>query len=190
MQRRCITIHLDPRQEMPASRVFKEPGLLGKVMRRRGEFVADALTIVMAWMAEGSPMSTCQALVSYEAWGLWCRQPLLWLGKSDPAYSTFAAMAEDPERQLLRTLLVEWRGAFGTKAVMVRDLVDRALSDGDAEGNTLREVLIEISDQGESVNRKRLGRWIARHAGQVVGGLRIESARRTANAESWKVVAV
>jgi hypothetical protein len=50
--------------------------------------------------------------------------------------------------------------------------------------------LIEISDQGESLNRKRIGRWISRHAGQVVGGMRFEAARRTANAEAWKVVSV
>lgn len=168
MQRRCITMGLDPRHEMPASRVFREPDLLDKALRRRGELVADALTIIGAWLAAGSPVSACQPLVSYEAWSAWCRQPLLWLGRSDPAQSAFAAMHEDPDRQLLQTLLSEWHRAFGSASVMVRDLVERAVTD--VSPGVLKEALIDISDQGESINRRRIGRWIARHAGRIAGG--------------------
>jgi hypothetical protein len=189
MQRRCITIALDPNHEMPASRVFRDPDLLVSVMKRRGEFVADALTIVSAWIGAGSPVTACQALVTYEAWSSWCRQPLLWLGRSDPAQAAFTAMHDDPERQLLQTVLTEWHDAFGSTSVMVRDLVERALSGGGS--STLRDALVDISDQGgDTMNRRRIGRWISRQVGRVAGGFRIESARRTRNAEAWRVVSV
>jgi hypothetical protein len=189
MQRRCITITLDPKREMPAARVFRDPDLLGRVMRRRGEFVADALTIVSAWIGAGSPVTACQALVTYEAWSSWCRQPLLWLGRSDPAQGAFTAMHDDPERQLLQTVLTEWHEAFGSTSVMVRDLVERALSGGGS--STLRDALVDISDQGgDTMTRRRIGRWISRQVGRVAGGFRIESARRTRNAEAWRVQSV
>jgi hypothetical protein len=188
IQRRCITITLDAKHELPASRVFTETDLLGKALRNRGALVADALTIVQAWLAEGSPMTACQPLVTYEAWASWCRQPLLWLGRSDPAHSAFAAMHVDPDRQLLQELLVAWSAAFGSAPVMVRDLIERAMSAETATG--LKHALIDISDQGESMNRRRIGRWISRHAGRIAGGLRIEPVRRTRNADAWKVVSV
>lgn len=185
MQRRCITISLDSRTEMPASRVFAHPDALQAALRGRGDLVAAALTIVRAWIGAGQPITACRPFNSYEAWSAWCRQPLLWLGRSDPAESAFMVMHEDPERQLLQSLLGEWHAAFGSSSVMVRNLIERAVL-GEHKG--LKDVLTDISDSGETMNRRRIGRWIAQHAGRVAGGLRLEAGRRTKNAEAWKVV--
>jgi hypothetical protein len=100
MARRCITINLDANCEMPATRSFmKDP--LGDALKSRESVVSAALTIVRAWISAGEPMTECATLGSFGAWSRWCRQPLLWLGKPDPAASAFAAMTDDPDRDLL-----------------------------------------------------------------------------------------
>jgi len=53
----------------------------------------------------------------------------------------------------------------------------------------LREVLHEIADERGEINRRRLGRWISRHEGVVVDGLRIERDAMKANgSEKWHLV--
>ena len=54
----------------------------------------------------------------------------------------------------------------------------------------LREVLREVADERGEINRRRLGKWIARHQGRIVDGLRFERASGTTSAERWQVKAV
>lgn len=188
MARRCVTITLDTKSESPASRSFKVPNLYEHVLNTREQIVTDALMIIRAWIAEGSPEEPVRSLVSFTEWGQWCRQPLLWLGQADPLDSVFKAMEDDPEKKLLSQLMKAWKETIGMRPVMVRGLVESATIDHDAE--ELKDVLIEISDQGETINRRRIGKWIAKRAGQVAGGFRIEAGIRTGNAEVWKLAAV
>lgn len=49
------------------------------------------------------------------------------------------------------------------------------------------EVLSEIAGEGAGINRKRLGRWVKRHAGQLVDGLKIKRSNVKKIAETWEV---
>lgn len=170
MARRCVTINLEPNVETPATRTFKHTDLVGDLRRRRGHFVSQALTIIRAWQAAGGPMTPCPQLGSYGAWSKWCRQPLLWLGLPDPAHSVFKGMQEDPEREAVGRL--SWDAQFGSKEVMVRDLVERAKDI--SRGEDLLEVLMDVAGDRDVINRKKLGWWIKRHAGQPVDGKKIQ----------------
>ena len=188
MTRRCITIHLDPGCEVPAARSFKRPELVRDVLRDRGRYVAAALTIVRAWVVADRPKAVCKSMAGYGDWADLCRQPLLWLGLADATESVFEAMAEDPDRESLGRLLTAWQSAFGKTAAMVRDAVRiSALGDEHAE---LREVLHDIADERGEINRRRLGWWIRRHAGRIVGGLRFVRASGNRSAEAWQVESV
>jgi hypothetical protein len=188
MTRRCITIHLDPGCEIPAARSFARPELVRDVLRERGRYVAAALTIVRAWIVADRPKTDCKSMAGYGDWSDLCRQPLLWLGLADATESVFEAMAEDPDREALDRLLTGWQLAFGKKAGMVRDAV-RVSACGD-EYAELREVLHDIADERGVVNRRRLGWWIRRHAGRIVGGRRFVRASGNRSAEAWKVESV
>ncbi len=48
----------------------------------------------------------------------------------------------------------------------------------------------EIAEERGEINRRRLGKWIARHQGRIVDGLRFERASGTTSAERWHVKAV
>ena len=72
---------------------------------------------------------------------------------------------------------------------MIREAVNRAetyafgpISNVQAE---LKEVMREIAEDRGEINRRRLGKWIARHQGRIVDGLRFEKASGTTSAEKW-----
>lgn len=189
MTRRCISIHLDPGCEMPASRSFTRPDLVRDVLRERGSYASAALTIIRAWIVADRPRSSCKQLAGYGDWSDLCRQPLLWLGCADPTASVFEAMADDPDRETLGRLLSAWFSAFGKTPAMVRDAVKQAVLFGN-ENFELREVLRDIADERGEINRRKLGWWIKRHGGRIVDGLRFIRASGNRSAEAWQIEVV
>ncbi|WP_197488524.1 hypothetical protein [Methylomonas koyamae] len=189
MTRRCVTIHLDPGCEIPASRNFKRPHLIHDVLRERGRFVSAALTIVRAWIVAGRPKTDCKPLGNYDEWSDLCCQPLLWLGCADPVASVFEAMTEDPDRETLARLLSAWQAVFGNTAAMVREAIHKSeLAFEDHQ--ELREVLDDIANERGEINRRKLGRWIKRHAGRIVDGKRFVRAPGNSSSERWRVESV
>ncbi|MGA8708573.1 MAG: hypothetical protein WB646_16485, partial [Steroidobacteraceae bacterium] len=111
------------------------------------------------------------------------------LGLPDATELLFEAMTEDPDRETLGRLLSAWQLAFGKTATMVRDAVKRA-ADFQIEHPELREVLHDIADERGEINRRKLGRWIKRHAGRIVDGSRFVRASGHRSAEAWQVESV
>lgn len=186
MTRRCITIRLDPKHEMPATRTFARPNLVSEVKASRGKYLSAALTIVRAWIAAGSPNTTCKALAGYPDWTDWCRQPLLWLGLEDPAKHVFAAMAHDPDREVLGQLLRELELVFGKAHFLVKTVIERA-QDGSVLTQDLLEILQEIAPARSTIDRRQLGQWFKAHSGQWVDGRKLEEAPVKRNAVAWQV---
>jgi hypothetical protein len=188
MTRRCLTIHLDPKMEIPAEKKYSGDPI--KIIRaRRGEYVAQALNIIQGWIQAGRPKTNCKSLASYDRWTDLVRQPLLWLGQPDPATRLFSQLAEDPDREYLGRLLGLWSEIFGTTPKMVREVVQYANDflpgSRDSARDELKEALREQFEERGDINRKRLGKWLSRIEGQVVGGLRFEKLPGTFSAEKW-----
>jgi len=185
MTRRVITIRLDPKCEIPATREFnKNP--VDEVHKKRGEYVAAALTIVRAWIVAGRPKTDLKPLNSYGDWAELCRHPLVWLGLADPATGVFETMAHDPDREELSALLEVWERHFSKHSTSVKQIVEYC---GNPNYEDLKEVVIEIaSERDGSINKKRLGWWIKRHSGRVVNGMRLVSddSLKT-NSVRWKI---
>ena len=167
---------------------------MGKVRADRGRFVSLALTVVRAWIVAGKPTTPCKPLNSFTEWTAWVRQPLMWLGLADPATHIFETMAHDPDRETLDRLLHAWRATFGKTPTMVRKAAERAEQGGsfggDAVGSELAEVMREIAEERGAINRRRFGKWLSRHAGQIASGMRFEKAPGKAGAEQWQIVDV
>lgn len=182
MARRCITIHLNPAMESPSTRIFKE------ILQQRERYVSAAITIIRAWITAERPMTECKPLAGFSDWSDLCRQPLLWLRLADPASSIFEAMNKDPDREQLGQLLTAWWVVFENKPIMIRDAVKESLIQG--KYNELKEMLHDIADERGEINRRRLGRWIQRHEGQIVEGLRFIRCSGKTSAERWQVESV
>jgi hypothetical protein len=69
---------------------------------------------------------------------------------------------------------------------MVREVVDKAgwLHESNVD---LKEALHEIAGERGEINRRKLGWWIKRHEGQVVGGIRFQRSQSAGSAEKWRV---
>lgn len=180
MSRRVVTIDLDPACENPAQRSF-ETDPVSTVLANREYYVSLVLTIIMAWIAAGSPRANVPPIASYEMWSDLCRQPLLWLGDQDPATSLFRSLDQDPDREILGRLLHAWYSCFQNRPKMIREAVDMA-------SDELHMVFMDIAaGDRDNLNRKRLGRWISRHASRIVDGLKFEKESGTRSAEAWRV---
>jgi len=188
MTRRVVTVTLDPRCEIAATRAFNgDP--LDTVRRERGRFVSLALTIVRAYLcADASSTDAIKALrplASYGEWTRLVRAPLVWLGLRDPATSMFNRMAEDPDREALAVMLDAWERRYGDRPTRVHRVVEDVVFGRCSE---LEELVRDIAEERATINRRRLGRWIARHQGRVVDGRRFERGPRSGGSETWRVV--
>jgi hypothetical protein len=189
MARRTVTIALDPKCETPATRRFSADPLV-TVRQRRAHFVSQTLTIVRAYIVAGCPPQDLPALGSYGEWTRLVRAPLKWLGLPDAAEAVFTNMASDPDRETLGRLLSAWRSAFGTSPTTVREAVEKVHAIG-GNKTDLAEVLREIAEDRGEINRKRLGRWVARHQGRVVNDQRFErDSTKSGGSERWRVSTV
>jgi len=184
MTRRVVTIRLHHRTATPALESYVgQPAEL--VRANRGKYVAAALTIIAAWKAAGSPKAAVPSIASYGVWSDMCRQPLLWLGRPDPATSIIEQLLHDPDQDDLGKLLTGWHAAVGDRPIMLRDLIDVAINDDELQGALLD---LPVTDR-EAINRSKLGWYLKRHANRVVGGFELQPAEcSTRNA--WRVVAV
>lgn len=187
MARRCITINLDPKIEIPAARKFKRPNLTIEVFEEREKYLSAALTIVRAWVVAGKPKTECESLNGYSDWVDFCRQPLLWLGYADPATSIFDSLKASPDQNQLDRLLKGWQVIFGNIPTMVREAVNKSVNYGNED---FKEILHEIADERGVINRPRLGRWIKRHEGQIVNNLKFVRCSGNTSAERWRVESV
>ncbi len=186
MTRRCLTIHLDPACEVPASRTFKRPDLVSEIIQHRGQHVAAALTIIRAWIEAGRPYTDCRPLSGFDRWSDLCRQPLVWLGLADPATSLFSAIERDPAREVLGRLLEAWAALFGARPVMVREVISKAqVTYGEFEN--LREAVLEVAGERDEINRRRFGWWLKRHEGQLVDGRKLVQVESGGSAAKWRV---
>lgn len=99
----------------------------------------------------------------------------------------FEQLAQDPDRETLGRLLAAWQSVHGNRPAMIREAVTAAETSCADDAKTLRESLWEVAEERGNINRRRLGRWIARHQGRIVDGKRFVRAPGATSAERWIV---
>ncbi len=176
---RAVVAVLDPEDEQPDQRRFARN--LGEyIAAHRGELLAAALTITLAYRAAGMP-SVEGPPSRFPDWDQFVRRPLLWLGCADPLSTQLGLRANDPAREGLVALLTAARAAFSDRAFTVADLV-KCAAGGDRFGSEmqdpiLREAVLNVAgDRGELINARRLGRYLVRNLRRIEDGMRFEEA--------------
>jgi len=141
---------------------------------------------------------------SYEQWDTLIRQCVCWVkaeglsqfGVEDPAEAVTQNYENDPETQKLRSILMGWYTVHGSKQIRVGEVLRLAEEQGTkgfliAEPNEdqaeLLEALREIAGEPDKVNTRRLGRWIERHEGRVLDGMKFERGPRERGSARWMV---
>jgi hypothetical protein len=160
MARRTLKTDLDAKMENPEQRKFS-PGFLQSVHDNRGQLLSDALTI-WRWGRQ-NPIDAGLPLGNYETWALWCRDPLLALGCSDPVDRIAAMKAADPRRAKLRAVFNQWSIVHRDNKIKGTELADSVLE-------LIDEQSTRKADGSFKYNRRRVAAFLARHAGTCVAG--------------------
>jgi putative DNA primase/helicase len=171
---RVLLSVLDPEVEHPEARPFRR-NLAEYVFAHRGELVAAALTIPLAYVAAGSPAINGPRS-RFTEWDALVRNPLLWLGAADPLDTQDELRGSDPVREALVAMLTAWQDAFGDNPATVADAVEGATAAGQSAKPRLLDALLSVAGERNSeINTRKLGRYLARHVRRIENGQRFES---------------
>ena len=191
--RRVLLARIDPGSEQPFAREFAfDPTEV--VTSKRQPLVVDALTIIRAHIAAGSPRAGRGRTASFELWDDLVRQPLIWVAAlaaaaggmpdfADPLAVVNRQFDNDPETQKLGAFMASWHNAFGSKPTSVAKAINTAtLSD-----ELLRDALEEIAGQNGRTNPRILGRWIEKNRDRPHNGSRIVRGTVRDGRQTWIV---
>lgn len=181
MTRRVLVAELDPQCERPELREFTNDPK-ADALEARAELVNAGLTIITAGMR--ATFRRPPPLGSFEEWSRRVRDALIWLGMPDPVTVMERTFDGDPEREAAIAVLAAWREVFGRDSATAAEAARTATA-----GGLLADSLEGIAGRAGKVSTKVLGRWLRRHEGRVMGGLKVQKAGGDAkHGIRWKVV--
>lgn len=193
LTRRTVLCTLDADMERPETRTFKAKPF-DQILASRGKYIAAALTIVRAYMVAGYP-GELPALASFEDWSGRVRSALVWLGCVDPLETMEKARADDPVNAQIVGVLASWHDAVGSSvhtSGSIRELAVQNDPLGNLMHGSLKEALETVAeDRMKGICPRKLGRWLGRYAGRIVGGFKLTAGEDThLKQKSWQVVRV
>ena len=189
LARRFLSCILDAGMEDPEARPFA-PGYLDRIMGRRPELLAAALTIWRWGRQNSDSLTRGLRLGSFETWCEWVRDPLLTLGCADPVQRSRDAKADDPRRRQVMDLYDAWNAKYGALSCAAKDLDDdvRAIVDPAGRGRqfvaSALDRLAGTRSGGFVLERHKAGgkwgttRYILAVADQAVVDARAEARRK------------
>ncbi|MFN3960569.1 MAG: bifunctional DNA primase/polymerase [Parvularculaceae bacterium] len=176
MARRAVVCRLDAKMTNPEDRKFDfDP--VADVKAARPQLVADALTVVRAYIAVGRPASL-PSYGSFEDWDL-VRGSLVWLGYADPAETRLAVKDDNP--------LVEERAEVlgaGAAHAGVRRRFTMADVDTSRSLETLRDKLARQLTRGDW-DKARAGQLLRRHRDLPFMGVTLRSSTNRVGVNEW-----
>lgn len=187
LRTRALLCRIDPKHEKPEDRKF-DVDLRVQFAKDRAALVVAALTVMRGYLSRGEKASVFRPWGRFETWSKFCREPLMWLGLSDPCESYDLIAADDPERQEHVRMLEVWADHFSAEPKTAREAVNAAI----VGNEDLRECLESIArDQGGVLSAKKLGKWLRFHAERIVDGRMFVKVGDDRNGVSrWKITTV
>jgi putative DNA primase/helicase len=185
MVRRTVRCGMDANLENPETREFKG-NPVAMIRRNRGRYIAAALTIPLAYLAAGEPDPTTP-LISFEDWSRIVRDPLIWLGCSDPVATQGKLRTGDPRKIEKIAVFDAWKAKIGvdrSRACLTKDIIDIAETDA-----PLREAILAVAPQRFGVDRKidpkGLGKWLSTQEGTIAAECKLMADRTNAARPRW-----
>jgi putative DNA primase/helicase len=186
LTRRTVMCALDAHCEHPERRNFNVD-VIELARAERAKLVAAALTLLCAWYLAGETIEP-PPFGGFEEWSYRIRAPLLWLGQADPCETTLKVQTEDPLLLSLATVMAQWRQHVGMRAERtVQQVINCAIN-----VNDFHVALLNVAQgrSGGMVSNERLGRWLRKNEGRVVGGLMLNCTGRLDGYPTWSLVPV
>jgi putative DNA primase/helicase len=183
MVRRTVICALDANIENPETREF-QGNPLADVRANRGAYIGDILTIARAYMTADKP-DRLAPLPSYEGWSDFVRSPLVWLGYADPVDTMATARAADPVRQGRARVFAAWLSELGEASYTAAEIIEQANARYDYDQSfvrpALRAALLEVAQKltgsGDTIEPRRLGKWLAKNENTIAAGRKLNVDR-------------
>lgn len=165
--RRTIKINLD---KGTGSQTFKNPNLLESIEKERGQLTAHVLTIIKAYLNANVHTNGGRNLSSFLDQDNLCRQPLLWLGLTDPATRCFIDQDNDPEKVAFAEILKELWILFKGNSFNTADLLTKVRQDIKRRSEWIslfHTIGIDCCEEGNKLelNTSMLGSYMSRQIG-------------------------
>lgn len=161
LTRRVLLCNLDSGLERPETRRFKnDPVALIKTNREK--YLGYALTIVRAYLASGERVKV-RAFNSFGRWSKMAREPIVWLGYSDPCDSIEAVRNDDPDRVAIQSLFAAWPKldvGYDAGQLIAASVVSSPT--GPSDDTALRRALILVAgDNRDEIGKRKLGKYLS-----------------------------
>lgn len=194
MGRRFLPVNLDAKQEQPDERKgWKYDPLHAHVRRIRARLVRAALVLCRAYQVAAPRLDQpldIPAFGSYESWSKIVREPLVWLGMTDPCAGRQRVREDaDVDREVLSVLLETWYRVIGPDALLLAGVLERA-----AKVPEFAAAIGGLNEKFEpgKLDPKALGYALRRHRGRIVNSYKLEQTERICTAhgdgKGWRVV--
>ena len=147
LARRSLRVRLESFHERPEERSgFRHSPLVSWLHTERPRLVAQALTLLRAYLLAGQPSQDLSSFGSFEAWSKVVREAIVWAGLPDPART---CLSKDPEADAVRDVhvqaLVGWRRLAGGGAGLTVAQALRLLEEDQRhQHQALRSALLEL----------------------------------------------
>jgi hypothetical protein len=129
---------------------------------------------------------------------------LLWLDRVDPCDSIKTIRENDPLRALLNAVLIQWEKALGiTDAFTVQQVIDKAVNLATGQlgiagkppippDPDFYHALAAVAGEakGSGISNDRLGRWLNKSNGKIVGKLKLIRVGMKTGYQLWQVMSV
>ena len=173
LARRSLVARLDTNSASARGRTFAIPNLISFALEHRARLVVAALTIIRAYVARGCPAVDTRPIESFEDWGRWVRDPLVWVGFRDPVQTQATDTDEDIDSLALTFAVIA--KAFPHE-FFYKDLATKMKENAD-----LRNALEEAGCRDE----KLLRIWLRQNHDRVGGNLKLVKVGSANNANAW-----
>ncbi len=179
--RRVLPIRMMTDRENPADRNdWKHAEITEWALKNRPSFVADALTMLKAYIVAGKPLQPGGEWGSYGDWSRVIRGSIVWAGLADPMATRHSVSSSDNSRLVNEGLIVglkELANLIGQdgKGMTTREIADSLETIPGSECPTLRDVLAELPERGDKVTPRLLGGLLSRFKDNRIGDERIVS---------------
>jgi hypothetical protein len=185
LTRRTLLCSLDAKCERPELRSFNID-VLETIRAHRGRLVAAALTILRAWhIVRADERLSLSPFGSFEQWSQRIREPLVWLGCADPCETVPLVRDNDPAREALVAVVMQWEKNLGLgQPYTVQQIIGLAINSADFHA----ALSVVAAYRGGMLSNRNLGLWLNQVKGKIVNGLKLVQHGSLHGYPLWKLI--
>jgi putative DNA primase/helicase len=208
LNRRVVMASMDAKVERPELRRFRADPF-ATVLKDRGKYIAAVLTIVRGYLTDRMGVEVTP-LAGFGQYTHLVREPLVWLGRADPARTMDALHAADPVRNQLNSVMVAWEAAVGlNKPITAAAVINKiglpplpqrrdhqGLSNGEWQAllinirrrwAELGAALNATMEHGGKITAAALGYWLRHYKDRTANGRKFVSKQGHAGVTQWSL---